>query len=92
MAVVRIDGEGRLTIPSEALRALGVEGETDLTLEVDAEQEILLLRPIDHDDDSWLYDDPDVRASIDRGLADIKAGRVHRATEADLRALAPCDP
>lgn len=92
MAVVRVDGEGRLTIPSEALRALGVEGETDLTIEVDAEQETVLLRPVEHDDDSWLYEDPEVRASIERGLADIEAGRVHRKTEAELRALAPCDP
>ncbi len=93
MAVVRVDGDGRLTMPSEALRALGIEGETDLTIEVDAEQETVLLRPVDHgDDDAWLYEDPEVRASIERGLADIKAGRTHRATEADLRALAPCDP
>jgi bifunctional DNA-binding transcriptional regulator/antitoxin component of YhaV-PrlF toxin-antitoxin module len=85
MAVVKIDADGRLTVPEDALRALGVEGESEVLIEIDAEHETVVLRPAD--DDSWL-DTPETIAAVRRAEADIAAGRMRTASPADFRALA----
>ncbi len=90
MAVVKIDADGRLTVPEDALRALDVEGEGEIRIEVDAESETVVLRPADQDD-SWLYT-PETIAAVRRSEADFAAGRFRTATEADFRALADTDP
>jgi bifunctional DNA-binding transcriptional regulator/antitoxin component of YhaV-PrlF toxin-antitoxin module len=84
MAVVKIDADGRLTVPEDALRALGVEGEGEIRIEVDAESEMVVLRPADQDD-SWLYT-PETIVAVRRAEADIKAGRLRHMTEAELLA------
>ena len=82
MAVVKIDADGRLTVPEEALRAVGADGEAEVLLEVDAEHETVVLRPAD--DDSWLYTE-ETRASIARAKEDIAAARMRHMTEAEIR-------
>ncbi|MEX0781697.1 MAG: hypothetical protein WD557_03535 [Dehalococcoidia bacterium] len=83
MAVVKIDADGRLTVPEDALRALKVHGASEVLIEVDAENETVVLRA--PDDDSWLYT-PETIAAVRRAEEDIKAGRMRHMTEAELRA------
>lgn len=83
MAVVKIDADGRLTVPEDALRALGVHGESEVLIEVDAENETVVLRA--PDDDSWLYTEETI-AAVRRAEEDIRAGRMRQMSEAELRA------
>ncbi|TAK24847.1 MAG: AbrB/MazE/SpoVT family DNA-binding domain-containing protein [Chloroflexota bacterium] len=85
IAVVTKDG--RVTLPEVALKQLGVEADTTFTLEV--KNGAVVLRP-DFEippEDAWAYA-PGHRASIGRARADLRAGRVHQMSEADLDRLA----
>jgi bifunctional DNA-binding transcriptional regulator/antitoxin component of YhaV-PrlF toxin-antitoxin module len=80
-----MDSEGRLLVPVEALRAAGIEGCVQFVLDSDPEngQVTLSAAPID---DSWAYTPEDL-ASLERGKADSRAGRVRRLTESQIRDL-----
>ena len=48
MELVKLDKEGRLTIPESVLEDLGIEGEVVLLLETTHDGAILLRKPGDH--------------------------------------------
>lgn len=80
---------GRLTVPAEARRALGLEGETEFEVEADLSHDALILRPVVTllREDAWAYT-PEHRATLRRARADARAGDVVRLTEAELLAIA----
>ncbi len=88
MKTVSINGDGRLTLPIESRRALGIDGETELEIEIDPERDALLLRPVIvlRREDAWAYT-PGHRAMLARAHADSREGRVRTLTEDELAAL-----
>jgi antitoxin component of MazEF toxin-antitoxin module len=81
------DPSGGLHIPPELFEELLRPG-CEFEVEVDEERNVLVVRPVrtaPHDD-SWA-DDPEVRARILRGSAQIQAGKGKRLTEEQLLAL-----
>lgn len=93
MRTITMTAGGRTTIPVEARRALGIEGEeVQLAVEVDEERHALVLVATFTipREDAWAYTDKH-RRQMKRALADSAAGRVRQMSEGDLRALAPCD-
>jgi len=88
MKTVTINGDGRLTLPIESRRALGIVGETELEIEVDPERDLLLLRPVIvlRREDAWAYT-PEHRALLDRAHADSREGRIRTLSEDDLAQL-----
>lgn len=83
--LVAINAQGRVTIPAGVRRKLGL-GEGD-RLEVAVAEDRITLRParIVPAEDAWAYTAESVR-SIQRALADIRAGRVYRISPEDLEA------
>ena len=88
MKTVTISGDGRLTLPIESRRALGIDGETELELELDLEHDVLLLRPVIvlRREDAWAYT-PEHRALLARAHANSRHGRVRALSEDDLATL-----
>lgn len=88
MRTVTIKEDGRLTLPIESRRALGIVGETELEVEVDAERDVVMLRPVIvlRREDAWAYT-PEHRALLQRAHADSQEGRVRTLTEDELAAL-----
>lgn len=86
---ISMSPNGRLTLPSEARRALGLDGATEFEVEVDAENDVLVLRPalLLRREDAWAYT-AEHRALLARAHADSREGRVRRMTEEDLIAIA----
>ena len=92
--IVRMDDAGRLTVPEEVRRVLGLNGETDLLIRVDAPKRTLVLRPVaasggeedTEDDDSWAYT-PEHLAQLARAHRDSRQGRVRRMTKEELMQL-----
>ncbi|HUY54898.1 MAG TPA: AbrB/MazE/SpoVT family DNA-binding domain-containing protein [Candidatus Nanopelagicaceae bacterium] len=77
---------GRLTLPVEVRRRLGLEGETEVEVEVDGEAIILRPAIVLRREDAWAYT-PEHRALLSRAHADSREGRVHQLTEAELQTL-----
>jgi AbrB family looped-hinge helix DNA binding protein len=79
---VVMDGHGRLTLPAEIRRELGIEGEAQFVVEMD--ESGILLRPAltIPREDRWAYTAAH-REELARALADVKAGRV-RSWDGDL--------
>lgn len=77
---------GRLTLPAEARRRLGLEGETELEIEVDESQDAIILRPavVLRREDAWAYT-PEHRDLLARAHRDSREGRVRKVTERELR-------
>lgn len=88
MKTVTIKQDGRLTLPIESRRALGIVGETELEVEVDPERDVVMLRPVIvlRREDAWAYV-PEHRALLDQAHADSREGRVRTLTEDELAAL-----
>jgi bifunctional DNA-binding transcriptional regulator/antitoxin component of YhaV-PrlF toxin-antitoxin module len=88
MKTVTVNSEGRLTLPVESRRALGIVGETELELEVDAARDVLTLRPVLvlRREDAWAYT-PEHRALLMHAHADSRDGRVRTPSEDELAAL-----
>ena len=88
MKTVTVNGQGRLTLPAESRRALGIVGETELQVEVDAERDVLLLRPVVvlSREDAWAYT-TEHRSLLRRAHADSREGRVRTLDEDELAAL-----
>lgn len=80
---VAVNAQGRLTLPADARRSLGLKDGTQL--EVRVEDNEIRLRParVVLAEDAWAYT-PESLASIKRSLADIAAGRTFALTTADL--------
>jgi AbrB family looped-hinge helix DNA binding protein len=88
MKTVTISGSGRLTLPAEVRRALGLEGEAELEVVVDAQGEEVILRPavVLRREDAWAYT-PVHRDLLSRAHTDSREGRVHRVSEDELKDL-----
>jgi bifunctional DNA-binding transcriptional regulator/antitoxin component of YhaV-PrlF toxin-antitoxin module len=86
---ISMSPNGRLTLPSDARKALGIDGGADWEIEVDADRDELILRPVLQlrRDDAWAYT-PEHRAMLARAHADVREGRVWSLSEEDLIAVA----
>jgi AbrB family looped-hinge helix DNA binding protein len=82
-SIVAVNKQGRLTLPIDVRRKLGIAEGTQL--EVRIENSGVRLQPayLVPDEDRWTYT-PQALASLKRALADVKAGRVFEMTEAQL--------
>ena len=81
-----MSGTGRLTLPAEVRRALGLEGETELEVEVDPGNEEIILRPavLLRREDAWAYTS-EHRELLSRAHADSREGRIHQMSEDELK-------
>ena len=81
--VVAVNAQGRITLPADTRRSLGLTDGTQL--EVRVEKNEIRLRParLVIAEDAWAYA-PESVASIKRSLADIAAGRTFKLTTEDL--------
>jgi AbrB family looped-hinge helix DNA binding protein len=88
MKTVTVSESGRLTLPTEVRRQLGLEGETEMEVEVDTEQDAVILRPavVLRREDAWAYT-PEHRELLARAHADSREGRVRELSEEDLKKL-----
>lgn len=93
MRVTVMSESGRLTVPADARRELGLEGETEFEIEIDRVNDALILRPavLLRREDAWAYTQ-EHRALLGKAHADSQAGRVQRLSERELLTLAPGDP
>jgi AbrB family looped-hinge helix DNA binding protein len=80
-----VNKQGRLTLPSDVRRRLGIGAGSQL--EVSLTNDVIELRrtALIPEEDRWAYT-PEAMASLKRGLAQIASGAVFRMTEADLLA------
>jgi bifunctional DNA-binding transcriptional regulator/antitoxin component of YhaV-PrlF toxin-antitoxin module len=87
---VAMNAQGRLTVPAEARKALGLVGEAQFEAEV--RDDGLLLRPavLIPREDAWAYT-PEHRAMLARARDDVAHGRVRKLSEDQLRKLADLD-
>lgn len=88
MKNVSMNEGGRLTLPADARRRLGVEGPAEFEVEVDETQDALILRPVValRREDAWAYT-PEHRALLERAHRDSREERVQKLTESELRTL-----
>ena len=82
-----MDRHGRLTLPPETRRELGLDGEVTLTVAIDPTGGIVLHPVWASDDDAWVYT-PEHREAVARALRDAEAGRTRRMSEEELLRLA----
>ncbi len=87
---VVMNAQGRLTVPAEARRELGLAGEAHFEAEVHGGE--LLLRPavLVPREDVWAYT-PEHRALLARAREDAAHGRTRQPGERELRRLADVD-
>jgi bifunctional DNA-binding transcriptional regulator/antitoxin component of YhaV-PrlF toxin-antitoxin module len=87
---VSMNAQGRLTVPADARKALGLEGEAQFQAEI--RDGGLLLRPavLIPREDVWAYTQ-EHRAMLARALKDSAQGRVQEMSEDMLRDLADVD-
>jgi bifunctional DNA-binding transcriptional regulator/antitoxin component of YhaV-PrlF toxin-antitoxin module len=85
--VVAMSARGRLTLPADVRRQLGVEGEARFQVEVSDGN--VVLRPVValSREDAWAYT-PEHRALLERAHADSRAGRVRQMSGDELIRLA----
>ena len=90
MKIVTVSKSGRLTLPTEIRRQLGLEGETEMEVDFDPTQDAVILRPavLLRREDAWAYT-PEHREVLARAHADSREGRVRQLSEAKLKAMAP---
>jgi len=88
MRIVTMNTQGRLTVPAETRRALGIEGSAEFEIEVDEKSDALILRPaiVLRREDAWAYR-PEHRALLAKARADSRLGRVSQLTESQLAKL-----
>jgi AbrB family looped-hinge helix DNA binding protein len=86
---ITMSREGRLTIPAEARRALGLHDETEFEFEVDAEGDVLRLRPVVRVSrrDTWA-NAPEHQERLRHALASSDANRLADVSKDDFRKLA----
>lgn len=86
MGLVTMSRGGRLTLPADARKALGVEGETHFRCEL--KDGAIVLVPVVTlalgTSDGWIVD-PQHERLLRRALADLDAGRVRSAKQRELR-------
>ncbi len=79
---------GRLTLPADARRRLGIDGPAEFEVEVDEAEDAFILRPVLalRREDAWAYTS-EHRALLVEAHRDSREGRVHELTESELEAL-----
>ncbi|MGD9891079.1 MAG: AbrB/MazE/SpoVT family DNA-binding domain-containing protein [Dehalococcoidia bacterium] len=82
--VIVMDESGRLIVPEDVRRSLGLTGVTALELEVDADGGVLVLRSATTRTPDSVDFTPDQLESVARGLIDSREGRIRRLSERDL--------
>ena len=87
---ISMSSSGRLTIPADTRRALGLTGETEFDVEVVGEEIVLHPSAVYSKEDAWAYL-PNNREMIRRGLKESESGQVLVMSETDLRKLAPVE-
>lgn len=82
-STVTVNAQGRITLPADARRSLGLSDGAQL--EVRVEDNEIRLRParVVVAEDAWAYA-ADSIASIKRSMAEIEAGRAFKLTTRDL--------
>jgi AbrB family looped-hinge helix DNA binding protein len=89
---VSMDPSGRFTVPAEARRELGLEGEVQFVIEVGDGKIVLRPARTIAPDDSWAIR-PDHRALLARALTDLNEGRVVMGpTERRINKASPSNP
>ncbi len=88
MKIATMNDAGRITVPAEIRRALGISGEADFAVEVDTDSDAIILRPavVLRREDAWAYT-PEHRALLEQAHEDSREGRVQRLSEDDLQKL-----
>jgi AbrB family looped-hinge helix DNA binding protein len=81
--LVAVNKQGRLTLPVAVRRRLGLGDGSQL--EVRVERDVVELRPaaVIRAEDRWAYT-REALASLNRAIADIKAGRIYKVSARDL--------
>ena len=82
-SVVAVNRQGRITLPIDVRRRLGIGEGTQLEVKVESNTVKLRRASVIPDEDRWAHT-PAAIASLKRALADVKAGRVF---ELSARAL-----
>jgi bifunctional DNA-binding transcriptional regulator/antitoxin component of YhaV-PrlF toxin-antitoxin module len=85
--VIAMHEAGRLTVPEEARRALGLGGAATFELDIDAAGGVLVLRSTGAPPAGDVAFTPEHLESLARGLRDSREGCVRRLTEEDLLGL-----
>jgi AbrB family looped-hinge helix DNA binding protein len=82
-STLAVNAQGRITLPAETRRQLGLGDGAQLEMRVEDNE--IRLRParVVVAEDAWAYT-PESLASIKRSLDDIAAGKVFELTTADL--------
>jgi hypothetical protein len=88
MTIVRIGPDGRVTPPAEALRAVGVEGETEVEIEADPGEGTVAMK-VAHEDE-WLYSDENI-AGVRRAREQAEAGQLRTVSPDEFAALGETD-
>src|SRR5438445_12848261 len=81
--VVAVDRQGRITLPVDVRRRLGIGEGTQLELKIESNTIRLCRASTISGEDRWAYT-PAAIASLRRALADVKAGRVLELSERAL--------
>jgi bifunctional DNA-binding transcriptional regulator/antitoxin component of YhaV-PrlF toxin-antitoxin module len=86
MKIVTMNDEGRITVPADARRALGIDGPADFEIEIDDSSDAIILRPVVtiRREDAWAYT-PEHMARVAAARADGRDGRSRAATADEVR-------
>jgi bifunctional DNA-binding transcriptional regulator/antitoxin component of YhaV-PrlF toxin-antitoxin module len=89
MTSITMDERGNILLPPDVLSRLGLEGDTEMEVEVDLDDDAIILRPavLLRREDAWAYT-PEHRELLRRAHDDVAAGRVRRVSKEELEALA----
>lgn len=82
-AIVEMSARGRLTLPVEARRQLGIDGEAQFQVEVQDGNVVLRPMVVLSREDAWAYTS-EHRALLARAHEDSRSGRVRELTEEEL--------
>lgn len=81
--LVAVNSQGRLTLPVDVRRRLGIDEGTQLEVSVANDTVQLRRAQLVPHEDRWAYS-PAALASLKRALDDVRAGRVYRLGARDL--------
>jgi AbrB family looped-hinge helix DNA binding protein len=83
-ATVSINAQGRMTVPSEIRRELGITGEATVIVETEGGRMIMRPAIVIPAEDAWAFT-AEHQERLASARADVAAGRVERLSESELR-------
>jgi bifunctional DNA-binding transcriptional regulator/antitoxin component of YhaV-PrlF toxin-antitoxin module len=88
-SITKMSG-GRLTVPADVRKALGLESDQTFEVEASTDEDAIILRPaaVLRREDAWAYTDAH-RELLARAHADSREGRVRKMSPDELAASAP---